>query len=712
MENTEKPSAPESSSSAGGAKEKVEKQARQLAYDVRYKTKQAMSQKSGGSLDPAAVRKAYASQLGKSPAAPAIKARAKQMLLGEDIIDVDRIVAQGAANAMYKVFVEKKGCSDKKKGYKEEVESISESDEKTYKIRVTDKKTGNSYVRMATRAKISELRANSNISSVEMTGYGEPTKSEKHKGSQTAAAKAGKDYDGDGKVESSRAEYKGSKDKAIKKALAKEDFTWRDAFGELIEKKSEDKKITGKGVDNSKLITVFPSEGEDVKEQVKPKEEPEAKAPVAEVDPQLAQKQKRVGLAKRQILLKKMQAVRAGAGAEITASYQPEGEVTEGNQRDPENLKKDRTRSKQPDPSKDGFTGIGNMSIKDIQKMNARMKKEEVEDISDAYTVHSADKKGNTPAWQGYKSGKKNVKTGEPLYTKGDDVKEDSEYGYDDEGKSLNPEDKKKESKKQEEEDPRGMSTKVNLVRNKLRAMGLKMSHEPEGEMVDENRMAAYTAGAGEGSPASRPTVSKKTADRVSRSSDERAFGNRKKKEGIRLSPTKKYSGKDKGKVVKRANTTGRGTPVQYRKSHEDPDMGRYQQKVTQGTGSMKNLKKEDLDPAVLNALNALDSYMKNESVGSAIDKGLSAGADVAKVAGKVAVGGVKVASKVAKGAAKTAAHVAGTPIGVAKSLKKGFKSGTQAESTDPAVLNALSALDTYIQSNGELHGSLLAKKK
>ena len=140
--------------------------------------------------------------------------------------------------------------------------------------------------------------------------------------------------------------------------------------------------------------------------------------------------------------------------------------------------------------------------------------------------------------------------------------------------------------------------------------------------------------------------------------------------------------------------------------------MGRYQQKVTQGTGSMKNLKKEDLDPAVLNALNALDSYMKNESVGSAIDKGLSAGADVAKVAGKVAVGGVKVASKVAKGAAKTAAHVAGTPIGVAKSLKKGFKSGTQAESTDPAVLNALSALDTYIQSNGKLHGSLLAKKK
>ena len=40
-----------------GAKEKVEKQARQLAYDVRYKTKQAMAQKSGGKMDPAQVQR-------------------------------------------------------------------------------------------------------------------------------------------------------------------------------------------------------------------------------------------------------------------------------------------------------------------------------------------------------------------------------------------------------------------------------------------------------------------------------------------------------------------------------------------------------------------------------------------------------------------------------------------------------------------------------
>jgi hypothetical protein len=53
-------------------------------------------------------------------------------------------------------------------------------------------------------------------------------------------------------------------------------------------------------------------------------------------------------------------------------------------------------------------------------------------------------------------------------------VKEEMECGSDD------------KKKKGEEEDPRSMKTKVNLVKNKLRAMGLKMSYEPEGEVIDE----------------------------------------------------------------------------------------------------------------------------------------------------------------------------------------------------------------------------------
>ena len=72
--------------------------------------------------------------------------------------------------------------------------------DKKMKVRVEDK-NGKSYVRYADRAKITELRANPNIRSVEITSYGEPYEGERKKGERTAAAKAGKDYDGDGKVE-------------------------------------------------------------------------------------------------------------------------------------------------------------------------------------------------------------------------------------------------------------------------------------------------------------------------------------------------------------------------------------------------------------------------------------------------------------------------------------------------------------------------------
>ena len=46
------------------------------------------------------------------------------------------------------------------------------------------------------------------------------------------------------------------------------------------------------------------------------------------------------------------------------------------------------------------------------------------------YVVNQADKTGNTPAYQGYKAGKKNKLTGEPLYKKGnmkDSEQEDTE---------------------------------------------------------------------------------------------------------------------------------------------------------------------------------------------------------------------------------------------------------------------------------------------
>ena len=551
MENTEQSSASAAPQGAGGAKEKIEKQARQLAYDTRYKVRQTMSQQSGSKADPAAVRKAYMAQLAKSPAAPPVKARAKQMLIGENFVDTDELLSKNISSAMEKVFVQ---------GIKKVEEEVIEEDkgEKTFKVRVTDKKTNNSYVRNATRDKIRELRANPNISSVEMTEYGEPTKSEKYKGKSTAAVKSGKGDEVSGKdtsIDLKKENY----------SLKSENF---DGFLELVEKSKEEKrkgKITGEGVDNTKLVKVFPDdvkegkagaavggalgniagrtigaavagpagatvgkfagaalgsaagakkgkkkgaaaggalgtvlpglglglgsglggaiaashelEGEEnldervggsgtlVRQGVKYGGKQGGRAVQAGQDAAVSagkkaassasqgNKSKMVGSGRVEKIGALAGGLAGGAALGVLDGPLPAGEIAggivgskiggkigrqvdkagsavkkavvgegtydntkfpdhdkkvaklrdklskrgitdkkdqdehpqidEGNQRDPEGSKKDRTYSKQPDPSKDGFTGIGNMSIDDIKKMNARMKKEEVQEIDE-----------------------------------------------------------------------------------------------------------------------------------------------------------------------------------------------------------------------------------------------------------------------------------------------------------------------------------------
>ena len=64
--------------------------------------------------------------------------------------------------------------------------------------------------------------------------------------------------------------------------------------------------------------------------------------------------------------------------------------------------------------------------VKQASKFYAAAASKRKEEAKEEYTVTNADKKGNTPAWQGYKSGKKNVKTGKPLYKKADHVKDES----------------------------------------------------------------------------------------------------------------------------------------------------------------------------------------------------------------------------------------------------------------------------------------------
>ena len=151
----------------------------------------------------------------------------------------------------------------------EELREITTKDTKSgtkFKVRVKDKKSNSSYIRFATRDKIAQLRSDPKIASVEMTDEGQTPEERGEKKAQAAGGgspkKAKKDYDGDGKVESGTAEYMGSKDKAIKKAMKKRSVTteaqsnWRDDLKEIMGEveKPEGKKSKSKKVKNGVCI--------------------------------------------------------------------------------------------------------------------------------------------------------------------------------------------------------------------------------------------------------------------------------------------------------------------------------------------------------------------------------------------------------------------------------------------------------------------------
>ena len=195
--------------------------------------------------------------------------------------DHEKLGVNGVANALYKVFVEK----EEKEIELAYLQQLSEDEaNKKYKVRVTDK-NGRSYVRFADRAKITELRQNPNIESVEMTEHGEPYEGERKKGQMTARAKAGKKLDPVGK-EDKDIDNDGDHDKTDKYLLKR-----RKAIGSAIRKRADKKikeayladgtistepknptKITGKGVDNyaTGAVKISPDDGQ-TDPAVKPK---------------------------------------------------------------------------------------------------------------------------------------------------------------------------------------------------------------------------------------------------------------------------------------------------------------------------------------------------------------------------------------------------------------------------------------------------------
>ena len=119
--------------------------------------------------------------------------------------------------------------------------------------------------------------------------------------------------------------------------------------------------------------------------------------------------------------------------------------------------------------------------MKELAELNAIYQEMSAPDVDEAMIVTNADKKGNTPAYQGYKAGKKNVKTGKPLYKAADHLKDDKDWGYDNDGNSLNPVDiekKKKKAKKDHDGDGKVESGKEEYFGSKDKAIKKAMSKE------------------------------------------------------------------------------------------------------------------------------------------------------------------------------------------------------------------------------------------
>ena len=261
-EGGKKPEAKSGDKAAGSVEESSEKKIRQAVYDIRYRARRE-------DID---LKAAYSQYMSNSNLSQAERTAVRDKLFGKSGGGVKEQFSSGAdewagdtvSNALYKVFVEKKQVEIDL----EYLRQLEEDAESKYQVRVTDK-NGKVYSRNATRSKITQLRQNPNIKSVEMSDHGEPYEGKKAK----------KDYDGDGKVESGSKEHAGVVHNAIQRKKGGKpdgkdtrseamDKAWERTFiadGTVTTEPKNKNKITGEGVDNYKTgaIKVAPVDKSD-----------------------------------------------------------------------------------------------------------------------------------------------------------------------------------------------------------------------------------------------------------------------------------------------------------------------------------------------------------------------------------------------------------------------------------------------------------------
>ena len=221
------PPAAKGGSGKGASEEGSEKKIRQAVYDIRYRARRE-------DID---LKAAFSQYMSNSSLGQAERTAVREKLFGKAggvsekyINSADELAVDGVADALYKVFVEK---NDQEKELElAYLQQLDEEPTKKYKVRVTDK-NGKSYVRFADRAKITELRQNPNIESVEMTEHGDAYEGERKKGRMTARAKAGKKLDPVGK-EDADVDNDGDVDKSDKYLLKR-----RKVIGKAIRTQAE-----------------------------------------------------------------------------------------------------------------------------------------------------------------------------------------------------------------------------------------------------------------------------------------------------------------------------------------------------------------------------------------------------------------------------------------------------------------------------------------
>ena len=262
-------SAPDKGGKEGGGSvaENSEKRIRQAVYDIRYRARRE-------DID---LKQAYAQYMSNSSLNPAERKAVKDKLFGKkggvseqySVESVDWAV-DSVAGALYKVFVE--GVEKKENIELEYANQLAEEKERKYKVRVTDPKNDKTYVRYATREKITALRAKG--LKVEMTEHGDPYEGTKREGRKEVSnnrsgldrpvhpSKRDGDVNDDGKKDKTDSYIYNRRDK-IRKALRKEDYLWFEGTTVTDGKNRVPLMIDIAKVDNykSNRIQVLPQDG-------------------------------------------------------------------------------------------------------------------------------------------------------------------------------------------------------------------------------------------------------------------------------------------------------------------------------------------------------------------------------------------------------------------------------------------------------------------